>query len=98
MQRTAGSTGSKHYRTSLEEVTGETPDISYYLDFAFYDWCWYNDNAGQGETKLGKWMSVSHHIGRLMSCLSVGPASKIPNLIHYRVVLFHTPNSGLIDL
>ena len=30
--------------------------------------------------------------------LSVGPASKIPKLIHYRVVLFHTPNSGLIDL
>ena len=30
--------------------------------------------------------------------LSVGPASKIPNLIHYRMVLFHTLNSGLIDL
>ena len=31
-------------------------------------------------------------------CLSVGPASKIPKLIHFRVVLLHTPNSGLIDL
>ena len=31
-------------------------------------------------------------------CLSVGTASKIPKLIHYRVVLFHTPNSGMIDL
>ena len=30
--------------------------------------------------------------------LSVGPAYKIPKLIHFRVVLFHTPNSGLIDL
>ena len=40
MQRTAGSASSLHYRTSLEEVTGETPDISEYLDFSFYYWCW----------------------------------------------------------
>ena len=39
MQRTAGLSGSLHYRTSLEEVTGKNPDISDYLDFAFYDWC-----------------------------------------------------------
>ena len=31
-------------------------------------------------------------------CLYVGPVSKIPNLIHYRVVLFHSLNSGLVDL
>ena len=30
--------------------------------------------------------------------LSVGPASETPKLIHYRVVLFHTPDIGLIDL
>ena len=30
--------------------------------------------------------------------LSVGPASVIPKLIHYRVVLFHTPDSGLTDI
>ena len=34
---TAGSESSIHYRTLLEEVTGETSDISEYLDFAFYD-------------------------------------------------------------
>ena len=28
MQRTAGLAGSLHYRNSLEDVTGETPDIS----------------------------------------------------------------------
>ena len=38
MQRNYGSAGSLHYRTSLEEVTGETPDISEYLDFEFYEW------------------------------------------------------------
>ena len=31
-------------------------------------------------------------------CLSVGPASNTPKLIHYRVVLFHTPDIGLNDL
>ena len=31
-------------------------------------------------------------------CLSVGPASETPNHINYRVVLFHTPDIGLINL
>ena len=54
-------------RTPLEQLTGETPDISEYLDFSFYDLCWYNDNAGLGETKLGHWQGVSHRVGSLMS-------------------------------
>ena len=36
---------------------------------------------------------ISHTV-----CLSVGPATETPKLIHYRVVLFHTPDIGLIDL
>ena len=67
MQRTALSSGRLHGRTPLEQLTGETPDTSEYLDFSFYDWCWYNDNAGLGETKLGRWLGVSHHVGSLMS-------------------------------
>ena len=67
MQRTAVSAGSLHYRTSLEEVTGETLDISDYLDFSFYDWCWYNDNSSLEETKLSKWLGISHRIDSLMS-------------------------------
>ena len=38
-----------------------------YLDFTFSDWCWYNNNAGLGETKLGQWLGVSHRVGSLMS-------------------------------
>ena len=67
MQRAASNSGRLHGRTPLEQLTGETPDISEYLDFSFYDWCWYNDNAGLGETKLGRWLGVSHHVGSLMS-------------------------------
>ena len=67
MQRIASNSGHVHGRTPLEQLTGETPDISEYLDFSFYDWCWYNDNAGLGETKLGRWLGVAHHVGSLMA-------------------------------
>ena len=39
--------------TSIEIITGETPDISEYLDFEFYDWVLYRGNAGLGEVELG---------------------------------------------
>jgi hypothetical protein len=49
-----------------EVVTGETQDISEYLDFGFYDYVWYHDNAGLGERKFGQWLGVSHCIGSLI--------------------------------
>ena len=33
-------------RTPLEYITGETPNISEYLDFTFYDWFTYRANVG----------------------------------------------------
>ena len=53
MQHTASTSGDLFGRSALEQLTGETPEISEYLDFTFYDWCWYDDNAGLGEMKLG---------------------------------------------
>jgi hypothetical protein len=67
MSLTANSSFSLDGRTPMEEVTGETPDISEYLDFTFYDWVWYKDNAGVGDNMFGKWLGVSHRIGNLMS-------------------------------
>ena len=67
MQRTASDAGDLRGRTSLEKVTGEMPEISEYVDFGFYDYCWYRENAGMGETKLGRWLGVSHKTGSLMS-------------------------------
>ena len=64
------SVSSSHYangRTSLEHITGETPDISEYLDFTFYDWVVYKPNAGLGKETLGRWLGVLHKIGQLMS-------------------------------
>ena len=51
----------------LAQVTGETPDISEYLDFGFYDRVWFHENAGLGPRIPGRWLGVSHKIGRLMS-------------------------------
>ena len=64
------SVSSSHYangRTGIEIITGETPDISEYLDFGFYDWVVYRNNAGLGELSIGRWLGVSHKIGQLMS-------------------------------
>ena len=64
---TASSSKYAGGRTSLELITGETPDISEYLDFGFYDWVIYRSNAGLGELSLGRWLGVSHRVGQLMS-------------------------------
>ena len=48
-------------------VTGETPDISEYLDFGFYDHISYKYNSGLGMTAIGRWLVVSHRVGGLVS-------------------------------
>ncbi len=67
MSLTANSNFALEGRTPLEQITGETPDISEYLDFGFYDWIWYKDNAGVGDNMFGRWLGVSHRVGNLMS-------------------------------
>ena len=39
MQRTLTKAGGLEGRCLIERVSGETTDISEYLDFGFYDWC-----------------------------------------------------------
>jgi hypothetical protein len=65
--RTANSARGLNGRCPLEKITGESFDITEYLDFGFYDWVWFKENAGLGETKLGRWLGVSHRVGPLMS-------------------------------
>ena len=66
MSLTPNSSFALEGRTPLEQITGETPDISEYLDFGFYDWVWYKDNAGIGDNMLGRWLGVSHRVGNSM--------------------------------
>jgi hypothetical protein len=55
-------------RTGYEEVTGQTPDISEWLDFKFYDlvWWWHlpsKPNVTDNPQRLAHWLGVSHHVG-----------------------------------
>ena len=77
MQRMASNAGMLHGRTGLEKVTGETPEISQYIDFGFYDPCWYKENAGMGKTKMGRWLGVSHKTRSLMSFWVLTPSCRV---------------------
>ena len=77
MQKTSSDACTLHGRTGLEKVTGETPEISEYIDFGFNDQCWYKENAGMGETKMGRWLGVSHKTGSLMSFWVLMPSCRV---------------------
>ena len=51
----------------LEKITGETEDISDYLDYGFYDRVWFHENSGLGEQGLGRWFGFSYRTGGAMS-------------------------------
>jgi hypothetical protein len=67
MQRTSTQAGGLRGACPLEEVTGETVDISEYLDFRFYNGVSFKENAGLGVASIGRWLGVSHRVGGLMS-------------------------------
>ena len=75
--RTSNTARGLDGRCPLERVSGESVDISEYLDFGFYDWVWYRDNAGLGVTKLGRWLGVSHRIGTIMSFWILTSSGKV---------------------
>lgn len=74
---TVNSSKYSNQRTPMEIITGETPDISEYLDFGFYDWVWYRTNAGLAPAEIGRWLGVSHRVGNSMSYWIL-PKSGIP--------------------
>ena len=67
MQLTASNAASLQGRTPLEVVTGETPDISQYLDFGWYDWVWFKENAGLDVPRLGRFLGIANSASNLMS-------------------------------
>jgi hypothetical protein len=67
MQRTSTQAGGLRGICPLQDVTGETPDTSEYLDFGFYDHVSYKENAGLGTAAISRWLGVSHRVGGLMS-------------------------------
>jgi hypothetical protein len=74
-----GKTG----RTGYEDVTGETPDISEWVDFDFYDWIWYHDppdtmaEMTEEICKLGKWLGVANRVGSALTYWVLTEAAKV---------------------
>ena len=68
-------------RTPWESVTGNTPDISEYLDFDFYDLVWYfptvHASISDDDRELARWIGVAHRIGSDM-CYWLMPVSGVP--------------------
>lgn len=55
---------TKSGRTGYEIITGDTPDISEWLDFTFYDWVWYwHPPDANSNPHVGRWLGVSHRVG-----------------------------------
>jgi hypothetical protein len=79
--RTAHPLYSLHGRTPIEHVTGETPDITEWLEYDWYQPVWYRHNAVNSfpeDTKsIGRWLGVAHRIGQAM-CYWILPESGIP--------------------
>lgn len=59
--RTAGTDG----KTGIERLTGETPDISDWLDFEFYDLVIYLKS--KNENALARWIGVAEDIGNKLT-------------------------------
>jgi hypothetical protein len=67
MLLTSNSSFSLDGQMPMEKVTSKTPNISKYLDFGFYDWVWYKENAGLGKNCIGQWLGIAHCVGNPMS-------------------------------
>jgi hypothetical protein len=60
-------------------VTGNTPDISEYISFSWFQPVWYYDktNFPEETNHIGRWIGVAHNIGQAM-CFWILPKSGIP--------------------
>ena len=56
-------------RSGYEIIFGHTPDISEYVEFGFYDYCWYWDTPQSyphEKKNIGRWLGVAHRVGQSM--------------------------------
>ena len=67
MQKTSTQAGGFLGVYTLQDMTCETVDISYFLDFGLYYHVSYKYNDGIKVTSIGRWLGVYHRVGRIMS-------------------------------
>lgn len=66
-------------RTPYEILTGNTPDLSEYLEFSWYQPIWYYEpDVFPRQTKnIARWLGIAHRVGQAM-CYWILPSSGIP--------------------
>jgi hypothetical protein len=60
-------------RTPIEQRTGQTPDISKFLPFRWYEPVYYLNSEGQEE--LGRWAGVAEHVGDELTYVVISDAT-----------------------
>ena len=61
--RTAGKDG----RPYIEQLTGDTMDISEWLEFEFYELVlFWNNQSDDTRPILGLWLGISHRVGNVL--------------------------------
>jgi hypothetical protein len=66
---TAHPTASLDGRVPAEKMTGNTPDISEYLHYDWYEYVWYHnpvEGFPENRRQLGRWLGVAHKVGQPM--------------------------------
>mmetsp|Transcript_24287 Transcript_24287/g.34810 ORF Transcript_24287/g.34810 Transcript_24287/m.34810 type:complete len:1184 (-) Transcript_24287:1334-4885(-) len=68
-----------HGRTPHEVLTGNTPDVSEFLEFEWYQPVWYYDPEPFPEQrrKLARWIGIAHRVGQAL-CYWIIPESGRP--------------------
>ena len=57
-------TAIKYGNPALELLTGDTIDISEWLEFEFYELVWFwNNESDDTKTMLVLWLGLSHRVG-----------------------------------
>ena len=67
MQMTATHAAGLNGQTPLGALLGETPDISHLLDFGWYDFIWFKENAGLDVPQLGRFLGIDDSVSNLIS-------------------------------
>ena len=95
MSRTVHGDG---FTTGYEEITGNTPDISEWVDFDFYDLVWYfhgtHPGIAEDDRRLGRWLGVSHRIGSALSYWILTPSGKVIS----RSIVQHVTQDHYLDM
>jgi hypothetical protein len=68
-----------HGRTPYEALTGNTPDISEFLEFKWFQYIWYYEPSifPEQNRNIAQWIGIAHRVGQAM-CFWILPISGTP--------------------